>query len=295
MSEERRGPFQKCDQCRDRTLRKGAYHFCKPHRASSLCQSPNRSRSRTAQIRISMRTQRYPDIMKMNVRNRKRSSLPASDVSVASSPGAGAGTDNAPRQATSQAITETAARIGARVRSLRKSRKLSIDNLSRRARVSVGMISQIERGITNPSVRIMEQLRRVLAVPLSSLLESDTADDLTPTDSEFIRRATARPTFRVGEMTKELLSPHGEHGLQMLVIVLPAGASSADVIIGPGEKAGLVLSGSIVLRVAERQAKLVAGDSFQFRSTLPHSVHNEGAEEAKLLWIINTTTSRPPL
>jgi len=185
--------------------------------------------------------------------------------------------------------------IGDRLRDLRTRRSLSIADLSRRAKVSVGMISQIERGITNPSVRIMELLRTALAVPLTSLLESNSGDGHRSTDWEFVRRAAGRPSFRVGDMTKELLSPHGQHELQMLVITLPGGGLSADVVVGKGEKAGLVLSGEIVLRVGSRQAKLSAGDSFQFPSTMLHSVQNDGTKAATFLWIINTVPAKPSL
>ncbi len=92
-----------------------------------------------------------------------------------------------------------------------------------------------------------------------------------------VRKADERPFFNVGDqgMTKELLSPQGDHDIQMMIIALPAGASSTEVLIGEGEKAGLVLSGTVVIEVAGHRSELSEGDSFQFRSTLPHSVHNE--------------------
>jgi uncharacterized cupin superfamily protein len=89
-------------------------------------------------------------------------------------------------------------------------------------------------------------------------------------------------------MSKELLSPQGDHDLQMMIVALPPGASSTEVLIGEGEKAGLVLSGIVVIEVAGNRAELSEGDSFQFRSTLPHSIHNETRQAARLLWVMNT-------
>jgi len=55
-----------------------------------------------------------------------------------------------------------------------------------------------------------------------------------------------------------------------------------------GEKAGLVLEGKIVLCAKDERMALAAGDSFQFRSTVPHSTHNETGKLARFLWIMNT-------
>jgi quercetin dioxygenase-like cupin family protein len=132
-----------------------------------------------------------------------------------------------------------------------------------------------------------------LSVPLTALLEADDAVS-DPVAGDFVRRAAERPLFDVGKqgMQKELLSPHGDHDLKMMIILLPAGAGSDEVLVGVGEKAGLVLEGTIVLNVGDRRAVLRAGDSFQFKSTVPHSVRNESGEAARVLWMMNT---RPPV
>lgn len=196
----------------------------------------------------------------------------------------------APAASAAPHVPEAGTRIGGRLHALRKEQKLSVTELAARAKVSVGMISQIERSLTNPSVRTLERLRMALRVPLSALLEDAEKREDVVEDLPFVRRQENRPFFRVGKqgMTKELLSPPGDHDLQMMLIALPAGASSSDVLIGEGEKAGLVLSGKMVLDVAGRREELLEGDSFQFRSTLPHSVHNQGEEEVRILWVMNT-------
>jgi transcriptional regulator with XRE-family HTH domain len=183
--------------------------------------------------------------------------------------------------------------VGARLRALRIEQGLSVNELAVRAGVSAGTVSQVERNKANPSVRILERLRQALSVPLTALLEGDDAVS-DPVAGDFVRKAAERPLFDVGKrgMQKELLSPHGEHDLKMMIILLPPGAGSDEVLVGVGEKAGLVLEGSIVLNVGDRRALLGEGDSFQFKSTVPHSVHNESGKPARVLWVMNT---RPPV
>jgi transcriptional regulator with XRE-family HTH domain len=199
-----------------------------------------------------------------------------------------------PAQARKKNVTELHhSDVGARLRALRTEQGLSVNELAMRAGVSVGTVSQVERNKANPSVRILERLRQALSVPLSALLEADDAVS-DPVVGDFVRKSAERPLFDVGNlgMQKELLSPHGDHDLKMMIILLPAGAGSDEVLVGVGEKAGLVLEGTVVLNVGDRRAVLRTGDSFQFKSTVPHSVRNESSDMARVLWVMNT---RPPV
>jgi transcriptional regulator with XRE-family HTH domain len=183
--------------------------------------------------------------------------------------------------------------VGARLRALRVEQGLSVNELAMRAGVSAGTVSQVERNKANPSMRILERLRQALSVPLTALLEGDDAIS-DPIVGDFVRKAEERPLFEVGQhgMQKELLSPHGDHDLKMMIILVPPGAGSDEVLVGVGEKAGWVLEGTIVLNVGDRRAVLKTGDSFQFKSTAPHSIRNESDKAARVLWVMNT---RPPV
>lgn len=185
--------------------------------------------------------------------------------------------------------------LGARLRDLRRAADLSLVQLADKSGVSVGMISQIERSLSNPSVRTLERLREALGIPLTSLLEGDegyppAASEMPP---EFVRRAKDRPLFSVGKggLQKALLSPHGDYDIKFMLISFPPRTKSVDILVGPGEKAGVVLEGEIDLTVAGSTERLQAGDSFQFSSELSHRVENPGAGTAQLLWIMNTKPS----
>ena len=72
-----------------------------------------------------------------------------------------------------------------------------------------------------------------------------------------------------------------------MIITMSPGSISEDVLIGTGDKGGLVLSGRVVLTVGESTTELGEGDSFQFKSNVPHGIANRSAEEAKLIWIMS--------
>ncbi|KAB8313117.1 helix-turn-helix domain-containing protein [Erwinia endophytica] len=179
-----------------------------------------------------------------------------------------------------------AADIGSRLKTLRKARNMTITELACQANVSAGAISQIERNLTNPTVRVLEQLRLVLKVPLSAFLEE--TPRLHKGAEHYIRRCHARPHFNVGKygIAKEMLSPSGDHNVQFMFITVPPGVRSDEMLMGMGEKAGLVIDGELTLEIGNDAAPLFSGDSFQFSSQLPHNIFNHSDTAARIVWIM---------
>jgi transcriptional regulator with XRE-family HTH domain len=184
-----------------------------------------------------------------------------------------------------------AVRIGRRLRALRTERGLTILELAAKAGISSGNISQIERGNSNPSISTLHKLRSALGVNLWSFLEPDALN--SSHQSQYVRRRDNRPRIVVGsnQLTKELLSPRDNNELRFMILTLPPGAQSGDALSGPGDKGGYVLSGKVELTIGDEVVELEAGDSFQFKSTIPHQVVNRWSGEAKLIWIINIRES----
>lgn len=185
-----------------------------------------------------------------------------------------------------------AMRIGQRLRMLRAERGLTILELAAKAGVSAGIISQIERGGSNPSINTLQKLRAALGVNLWAFLETEGAVGPTQ-ESSFIRRSSNRPRIVVGthQLTKELLSPRDNNELRFMILTVPPGARSEEFLSGPGDKGGYVLGGQVELTIGNEVFTLDEGDSFQFKSTIPHQIFNRGDAEAKLIWIINIRES----
>ncbi|WP_058973415.1 cupin domain-containing protein [Type-D symbiont of Plautia stali] len=177
--------------------------------------------------------------------------------------------------------------IGSRLKRIRKARNMTITELALLANVSSGAISQIERNLTNPTVRVLEQLRLVLKVPLTAFLEE--SESTLRGAEHYVRRAVERPHFNVGKrgISKEMLSPSGDHDLQFMFINIPSGVRSDEMLMGKGEKAGLVMEGELTLEIDGDTALLTPGDSFQFQSHLPHNIFNHTANDARVLWIMH--------
>src|SRR5699024_9884261 len=109
--------------------------------------------------------------------------------------------------------------------------------------VSVGMISSIERDISNPSLKTLTKLRHALDMPLNAFFESH------PDVPTFVRRKNDRGQMDLGNLGiyKELLTA-GDHKYMQLTImnVEPQGSSGDQMLRYASEKAGLLLSGKLI-------------------------------------------------
>ena len=173
-------------------------------------------------------------------------------------------------------------RLGKTIRRLRLARGMTLQDLAGTSGVSVGMLSQIERDMANPSLRVLSQVRDALGASMGELFAEQPGE---PADPPFVCRAANRPRLAFGLLRKELLAHSKPGHLQLMVLILPPGASSGELTT-PHEKAGLVLEGSAVLAVRGEAAVLQAGDSFLFDGADIHSLRNPGPATCRVLWVM---------
>lgn len=175
------------------------------------------------------------------------------------------------------------AAIGRKLKDLRQGRGLSIKELARRAEMSSGAISQIERGIGSTSLRSIRNICKALQVPLGVLFSHDGKDS----ESEYICRFHQRETLDFGHGTiKQKLTAAAVQNLEMLdVTIAPGGSSGPETYSHEGEEMGLVTAGLLDLYISERRYQLKEGDAFAFPSTLPHRFANCSKAACRVLWI----------
>lgn len=179
---------------------------------------------------------------------------------------------------------EADVRVGRRVRALRLEKNLSLADLASRAGISIGALSQIERGMSSLRVRVIWPLAAALDVEPSALI----ADGSEPVNDLYCVRANSRRPLPVRSegITKDLLSPPGASLTGMVVTVEPGGGT--DAYAHSGHEFGIVTTGEAELVVDSTRYLLKTGDSFAFKSTLLHSFRNPGAERCTIVWV-NTT------
>jgi len=176
--------------------------------------------------------------------------------------------------------------IGQQVRDLRKSRRMSLPQLSRASGLSTGLLSQIERGSSSLSLRSLLALSRSLGVQPMWFFN----DGIIPPAREHgtvVRQGAGRRLELPSKgLLKELMTPDLSGALQMLLVTLePGGSTGSDTYSHPGEECGYLLEGELRLWVDGELFQLRSGDAFRFDSTKPHKSLNPGTKPARILWI----------
>ena len=180
--------------------------------------------------------------------------------------------------------------VGSEVRSLRNARGIKLQELARRTGFSIGYLSQIERGLSSPTVDVLQKIAQALGVTISWFFRP--TEEAQTGDWEFVVRAARRRklTFDSG-ITDELLSPTLDRELELLRCTFPPGSESGEAPYQHcGEEAGFVVAGTLELWVADKHFVLEQGDSFQFESSQPHRYSNPGNIDTVVIWAITPPT-----
>lgn len=185
--------------------------------------------------------------------------------------------------------------LGERIRHRRRARNMSLKDLAETSGISIGLLSQIERGLSSPSLRVLAGLADALQLGLADLFSDHTV--VPPIDERLVVRADERKqlTFWRTGISKELLTPPAENStLDMFIVMIePGGTSGSQLYSHEGEEAGTVLEGAIAINVEGKEYRLHAGDSFRFASTRQHSFWNPGTVAARVLWVNARLQGKP--
>ncbi|WP_427017543.1 helix-turn-helix domain-containing protein [Pseudarthrobacter sp. P1] len=168
-----------------------------------------------------------------------------------------------------------------------RSGRFTVEELAERAGVSAGLISQIERGIGNPSFATLLRLTNSLGVPLASMF----ADPSGTQNQMLVRRADRRRIEIPSQgITMELIVPDADRKLGVVSMTIPAHFDGADVPHShEGEECVVLQSGSLVATVGGQEFTLEVGDSLTYEATRPHWWSNQTGTAAVMIAI-----STPP-
>lgn len=171
-------------------------------------------------------------------------------------------------------------RLGARIKGLRQSRGLTLDQLAARSGVSRAMISRVERGESSPTAALLDRLCAGLGVLLSTLFRDEAQGGplarrgeqpvWTDPDSGYVRRS---------------VSPAGTGSrLEIVEVEMPARAR----VLLDAPRGGFrldqqlwLLEGELTLSVGGREHRLAAGDCLAMLLDGPIAFHNPGEVPAR--------------
>ena len=181
--------------------------------------------------------------------------------------------------------------LGVKLRHARRLKRMRLKDVAFRVGCSESLLSKIECDKTTPSLRTLHRIVTVLDTSIASLFGDPGGAGVT------LYRGDERPAVVIdsvespGSIRLERMTPSADgQSLEGNIHVVSPGASNGGEIDHIGEEVGYVLEGEFELTVGSTTYRLKAGDSFFFRSELPHSYRNPGKATARVLWVNSPPT-----
>lgn len=167
--------------------------------------------------------------------------------------------------------------IGKNLKKMRKHRGLTIDELSSVSGVSKSMISEIERGIRNPSITIIWNLANSLKKPLNYFLKEENSD--------------APMIYKMGDHQSVSGNGYSFHPLMdfdedkkfeiYFNEYMPNCQTESSFHYEGVEEYVLISSGSLIVHIDQQQYKVNEGEVIHFIADKPHHYTNETETVAK--------------
>ncbi len=157
-----------------------------------------------------------------------------------------------------------------RIRGLRAARGWSLDDLAARCHLSPSTLSRIETGHRRIALDQLAPIARALGTTLDQLVESVDDDDVVIRPQRDVVRG-----MTTWMLTREP-GPHGVTVAKMRITRPAPRRGTTELKVHPGKDWFTVLSGTVVLLLAERTILVEAGQAAEFSTMIPHAFGAHG-------------------
>ena len=183
--------------------------------------------------------------------------------------------------------------IGSKIKSIRESKNITIDEISERSGLSVEQINSIETDTNLPSLGPLIKIARALGVRLGTFL--DDSDALGPIVCRAVDRekessisfsndaADARKHMEYHPLAQQKAGRHME---PFVIDINPEESPSFQLSAHEGEEFIYVMQGEVEIVYGKETYTLKEGDSIFYDSIVNHHVHGAPGKAAKILAVV---------
>jgi len=178
-------------------------------------------------------------------------------------------------------VADLLADVGPRLRSLRRARAMTLDDLAGTSGISVPHLSRLESGARQPSLPTLLNVAAGLGVSVSDLLGESSA-----VQAGMVVRGAQAPVYEgEGFRFQPLMPAAGPAGLAAVKVTFSVERAHSGDHRHEGQEWLYVLSGRLRLTLGDETADLGPGDAAFFDGMLRHAFEVLGDEEADVLFV----------
>lgn len=182
--------------------------------------------------------------------------------------------------------------IGAKVRQLRESKKMTLEQLAEQSHTHSDQLRQIEDGALLPSLSPLMEIARALGVRLGTLVDDE------PIEGPVLFKTEEFPrVIRFSGKDPQALSSNldfytmaagkkDRHMEPFMIDVKPRTDNVPPLAGHEGEEFIFVIAGAIRINYGKTSYELQPGESIYYDSIVPHDVHAVGDQTARILAVV---------
>ncbi len=178
--------------------------------------------------------------------------------------------------------------VNSKIKELRKSQGMTLQQLSELTDLSKGYLSKIESSNFVPRIQTLNKIAGALNADIGYFLEEYWIEKKKPQNFDLVKKD--QHTLKLGEHPdfgySYISLLHNYKGKYMAPYILKIEEGSTQNFTHDSEEFIYILKGSLKFHYESKVYMLSEGDSLYFDSRLEHSLQNEQMKEAVILNII---------
>ena len=183
--------------------------------------------------------------------------------------------------------------VGAKIKGLRETKNLSVEEIAERSGLTVEQINSIENDVNLPSLGPLIKIARALGVRLGTFMDDNDAlgpivtrakDREADSSISFSNGATdARKHMEYHPLAQQKAGRHME---PFVIDINPEESPDFQLSAHEGEEFIYVMQGEVEIVYGKETYNLKEGDSIFYDSIVKHHVHGAPGKSAKILAVV---------
>lgn len=171
--------------------------------------------------------------------------------------------------------------VGWQLKKYRKSKGLTLSELSKSVNLSISLLSNIERGLRSPTIVTLQKICKALDITINELL--DDAES-----KQVVRKSERKPVFSEEHDNSNVsyfALSQGTHRLNGMCMVVNDSGTLHESFEHKVDEFGVIIEGEMDFWLAGTLYHVEEGDSIYVPAGTTHSFRNTGSSPCVSYWV----------